>query len=283
MKFKKAIVSVLATTILVPSMIIFDTHQHAKAVGNYYYNGMENHNASAAYNKAKKVDNSQIVIKRYSYAYRNKYKAVGRVSNMDGWKGPGKDSMGTGFMVGNHTFVTNAHVVDKKNGQRTSPSKIKFQLNRDGKKIPYTFQAKKIYKVPSYDMVVVETKENMVKKANVQSLKLASNQQIKSLKFNNKLYSLGYPVMNGNNTYAYWNKLRFLQESSNKSELVTKDKFRAGDSGSPMVDSKYVVYGIRTYGYNLGGSSNHPYVKQEVAGGESLYSNPRAFILKHNK
>lgn len=51
MKFKKAIVSVLATTILVPSMIIFDTHQHAKAVGNYYYNGMENHNASAAYNK----------------------------------------------------------------------------------------------------------------------------------------------------------------------------------------------------------------------------------------
>jgi len=244
---------------------------------------MENHNASAAYNKAKKVDNSQIVIKRYNYAYRNKYKAVGRVSNMDGWKGPGKDSMGTGFMVGNHTFVTNAHVVDKKNGQRTSPSKIKFQLNRDGKKIPYTFQAKKIYKVPSYDMVVVETKENMVKKANVQSLKLASNQQIKSLKFNNKLYSLGYPVMNGNNTYAYWNKLRFLQESSNKSELVTKDKFRAGDSGSPMVDSKYVVYGIRTYGYNLGGSSNHPYVKQEVAGGESLYSNPRAFILKHNK
>ena len=29
-----------------------------------------------------------------------------------------KDSMGTGFMVGNHTFVTNAHVVDKKNGQK---------------------------------------------------------------------------------------------------------------------------------------------------------------------
>ena len=33
---------------------------------------------------------------------------------MDGWKGPGKDSMGTGFMVGNHTFVTNAHVVIRK-------------------------------------------------------------------------------------------------------------------------------------------------------------------------
>ena len=40
--------------------------------------------------KAKKVDNSQIVIKRYNYAHKNKYKAVGRVSNMDGWKGQAK-------------------------------------------------------------------------------------------------------------------------------------------------------------------------------------------------
>lgn len=61
-------------------------------------------------------------------------------------------------------------------------------------------------------MVVVETKENMAQKANVQPLKLATNQQIKRLKFNKKLYSLGYPVMNGNNTYAYWNKLRFYKK-----------------------------------------------------------------------
>ncbi|EJD78201.1 hypothetical protein PZB81_00540 [Staphylococcus epidermidis] len=36
-------------------------------------------------------------------------------------------------------------------------------------------------------------------------------------------------------------------------------------------------------GYNLRGSSNHPYAQQEVAGAESLYGNPRDFILKHNK
>ena len=54
-----------------------------------------------------------------------------------------------------------------------------------------------------------------------------------------------------------------LQEASNKSELMTKDKFRAGDSGSPMVDSQYVVYGVRTYGYNLRGSSNHPYANKK--------------------
>ena len=126
--------------------MILDTQHEAKAVGNYYYNGMEDHNASAAYHKAKKVDNSQIVIKRYNYAHKNKYKAVGRVSNMDGWKGPGKDSMGTGFMVGNHTFVTNAHVVDKKDGQRTSPSKIKFQLNRDGKRFHINSMLKRYIK-----------------------------------------------------------------------------------------------------------------------------------------
>ncbi|CDM12675.1 hypothetical protein SEB_00109 [Staphylococcus epidermidis PM221] len=36
-------------------------------------------------------------------------------------------------------------------------------------------------------------------------------------------------------------------------------------------------------GYNLSGSSNPPNVQQEVAGAESLYGNPRDFILKHNK
>ncbi len=196
-------------------------------------------------------------------------------------KGLGKDSMVTGFVVGNHTFVTNAHVVDRANGRQTDPKNIKFQLNRDGKKIPYQFQVQKIYKVPAYDIVVVETKENMVQKANVKPFKLATNQQIKSLKFNDNLYSLGYPVINGDNTYAYWHKLKFLQEASNKAELMTKDIFRAGDSGSPIVNRNFEVYALRTYGYNLRGNSDYQYAKQEVAGGESIYGNPRTFILRH--
>ena len=66
MKFKKLFITALVTTVLVPSLMILDTQHEAKAVGNYYYNGMEDHNASAAYHKAKKVDSSQIVIKRYN-------------------------------------------------------------------------------------------------------------------------------------------------------------------------------------------------------------------------
>ncbi|MEJ7490704.1 serine protease, partial [Staphylococcus pettenkoferi] len=88
---------------------------------------------------------------RYNYAHKNKYKAVGRVSNMDGWKGPGKDSMGTGFMVGNHTFVTNAHVIDDHYGRAAAPKYIKFQMNSDGSRMPYVFQATEVIKVPQYD------------------------------------------------------------------------------------------------------------------------------------
>lgn len=62
---------------------------------------------------------------------------------------------------------------------------------------------------------------------------------------------------------------------------MTKDIFRAGDSGSPMVNRNFEVYALRTYGYNLRGNSGYQYAKQEVAGGESIYGNPRAFILKH--
>lgn len=55
MKFKKLFITALVTTVLVLSLMILDTQHEAKAVGNYYYNGMEDHNASAAYHKAKKV------------------------------------------------------------------------------------------------------------------------------------------------------------------------------------------------------------------------------------
>ena len=117
----------VVTLILGLLLLLFAVNK-ADAVGNYYYNGMESWNANSAYKKAQKINNKDIIMKRYDYAHKNKYKAVGRVSNMDGWKGPGKDSMGTGFVVGNHTFVTNAHVVERANGRQTDPKKIKFQV-----------------------------------------------------------------------------------------------------------------------------------------------------------
>ncbi|MEJ7535214.1 serine protease, partial [Staphylococcus hominis] len=37
MKFKKSLITALATITLVPSLMILDTQHEAKAVGNYYY------------------------------------------------------------------------------------------------------------------------------------------------------------------------------------------------------------------------------------------------------
>ena len=59
--------------------------------------------------------------------------------------------MGTGTVIGAHTFVTNAHVIDDQYG-RAGSKYIKFQMNRDGSRMPYVFQATEVIKVPQYDV-----------------------------------------------------------------------------------------------------------------------------------
>ena len=68
--------------------------------------------------------------------------------------------MGTGTVIGAHTFVTNAHVIDDQYGRAAAPKYIKFQMNRDGSRMPYVFQATEVIKVPQYDIAVVHTKQN---------------------------------------------------------------------------------------------------------------------------
>ncbi|MBX8994500.1 MULTISPECIES: serine protease [Staphylococcus] len=249
--------------------------------GHYDYDGMYPSNANSAYQKATNINNNDVTIKHYGYANKTKYKAVGRVSNVDGWKGKGKDSMGTGFMIDKHTFLTNGHVIDNPNGKAVAAKNVTFEMNRDGNKRPYKFHANRISKVAGQDIAVVNTKEDMSKAA--QPLKLATQKQIQGLKYKDRLYSLGYPWQNNDNTKAYWNKFRFLQYSSNHTELMFKDKFRAGASGSPIVNNKYQVYGLRTYGWNLRGNSTDKYSQQEVAGGEALTTQAQQFINNHRR
>ncbi|AYU54488.1 trypsin-like serine peptidase [Staphylococcus debuckii] len=255
--------------------------EEAHAAGSYYYNGMSNYNESTAYPKAKKISNSNLDIHHISNTMKTKYKAVGRVSNKDGWKGRGKDSMGTGTVIGNYTLVTNAHVIDTAKGAAANPKYITFDMARDGSRKPYTFHATKVVKVPNTDVALVYTKEKMSKYAT--PLKLASNAQINGLKYNTKLYSVGYPWQNGDNTKTHWSSFRFIQRSSNGTELQTKDKFRAGASGSPMVNGNYQIFGLRTYGYNLWANSTTNYAKVEMAGGEAMNGATGNFVRTHIK
>lgn len=189
--------------------------------------------------------------------------------------------MGTGTVIGSHTILTNTHFVETQYGSIAHPSNIIFNMNQNGAKKPYTFHASRIIKVPSYDMAIIHTKENMVRKSGVQPLRLASDAKIRNLKQGQTLYSLGYGFHPYTNTLPYWSKFKYLQKSSNQAEIMTKDIFRAGDSGSPMVNGNYEIFGLRTYGYNLRGTSSNAYARQEVSGGESLYGYPKRFI-QHN-
>ena len=58
-------------------------------------------------------------------------KSIGRVSNLNGWKVgipeyKGQDSMGTGTVIGAHTFVTNGHVIDDKYGKAADQNILNF-------------------------------------------------------------------------------------------------------------------------------------------------------------
>lgn len=261
-------------------------HEEAQAVGNYYYDGTHAGEYSG-YLKAKKIAKSSISNQYYPNASKSNLKSIGRVSNLNGWKVgipeyKGQDSMGTGTVIGEHTFVTNGHVIDDKYGKAAAPKYIKFQLNRNGKSIPYTFHASEVIKVPQYDIAIVHTKENMSKYA--KPIRIATDSEIKKLKFNTPLYSLGYSKINGDNTKPYYSKLRVTQFSPNGTEIQTKDFFRSGASGSPMLNSKYTtMYGMRTYGHNLGGTATDLYGKQEMAGGESFKGYAGKFVRQHIK
>ncbi len=261
-------------------------HEEAQAVGNYYYDGTHAGEYSG-YLKAKKIAKSSISNQYYPNASKSNLKSIGRVSNLNGWKvkNPyykGQDSMGTGTVIGAHTFITNAHVIDDRFGKAAAPKYITFQLNRNGKSIPYAFHASEVIKVPQYDIAIVHTKENMSKYA--KPIRIATDSEIKKLKFNTPLYSLGYSKINGDNTKPYYSKLRVTQFSPNGTEIQTKDFFRSGASGSPMLNSKYnTMYGMRTYGHNLGGTATDLYGKQEMAGGESFKGYAGKFVRQHIK
>ena len=90
----------------------------------YPYNGLNNNNYYNAMNIKSNVGG--VSIKHITNPENSGYSAVGRVSNYDGWKGHGKDSMGTGFIIDGHTHITNLHVVQDSKGKIARPQDVKW-------------------------------------------------------------------------------------------------------------------------------------------------------------
>jgi len=262
--------------------LLIPQQNEAHAVGSFPYDGLNSNNSNQALSYAKQFSNSDLSINQVKDPKGSGYEAVGRVSNMDGWKGSGKDSMGTGFIVDDHTFITNAHVVETKDGNQAKPQYVKLVTERNGDDKKYTFNAKSIKQVPGADAVVIHTRQNMGRL--VEPLKLASEKNINDTKFGETIKSPGYNIVkNGDNTRLWESKGKALMTTSNGKELMNKQIFRSGGSGSPMLTSDNQVLGIMAYGYSLNGQGGYAEADQELSGGFKFTGTTRDFIEKNLK
>lgn len=248
----------------------------AQAVGSFPYDGLNNYNYNQATNYMNSVGQSTM-----SKANVKDYEAIGRVSNLNGWKGAGKDSMGTGFVIDNHTFVTNQHVVETKDGKIADPRHIKMTMQHDNDKHKYTFNANSIHKINGADLVVINTRQDMSKY--VEPLNLANEKSIDSIRTGDTLRSVGYdkysPNGTSDNNKQMWRSDGFaLMKTSNDKELMMKSIFRSGGSGSPLMNAHGDVVGIMAYGYNLDGLQN-----SELSGGFTFDGETRNQIEKYMK
>lgn len=270
---KKNIIALLALSML-------GSTAHAMEA-DYYYDGMKSANKKLGYSYASKISNDKLVFKPYVKNKTSPFNAVGYVKNMNGWAGKDVEVMGTGFVVDDYTILTNAHVIDDEFGKKTGAKYLRFDLAREGDVYKHRFQIKNVIKIPYADIAVLHTK---VKLTNyVKPLKLATEAQIYSLKYGQPLYSVSYPYHGDDYDYSkrYYNMAMFLRRTNNDTEITLKDKFRAGASGSPLVDSKYRVYGLRTYGYNLYDEKLTKYARVELTGVESLTGYTRQQVIKY--
>lgn len=269
-----------AIPIITLSTLISLTSEAQAIQTKYYYDGEQPNNLKAAGNIAKKYSNSIVYRKRIGNNPNSKYKAVGYIKNMNGFAGRNVEVQGTGTVIDDYTVLTNAHVVDDQYHNTVSPRYLTFYMNRNGNSIPYKFSIKSIKKIKGADIALIYTNKKLTNY--VKPLTFATESQIKQLKTGRFLYSVGYPYINAQNrSYRYWHKLMFLRNTYNGKELMTKDIMRGGNSGSVMVDGKYKIYGVRTYGERVDGYDENIYAKYEVAGGFAIKGQVRKDILKY--
>jgi len=267
----------LAGALLLGSTIFLGNGEAHAGVASYPYNGL----SSTNYNQSMslKPNAGSIHMKHIKNPKKAGYSAIGRVSNFDGWKGHGKDSMGTGFIIDGHTFITNLHVVQDANGKIARSQDVRMVTERNGAHHKYTFNASSIQRVPHADAVMVHTRQDMSRY--VKPLKLASSKTINHLRTGDIFKAPGYDKYTSHgptndNTKLWESKGRFLRTTTNGREMMTKQIFRSGGSGSPLLTKDNRVMGISAYGWNLNGTNSN-----ELAGGFKFTNDIRDFIQKH--
>lgn len=225
-----------------------------------------------AYPISQKLGSHGVDFDNMNNYHSESYNGVGRVLNERKVKGKLMNHVGTGFVIDDHTFLTNAHVTSEVDGTMSKSSQITFQPNRDGIKKPNEFHAEKIEQIKGLDLVVVHTHEKMTDK--VKPLKIADKSEIKKMKTGDNLHYVGYPRTDyTSNMDRLISRGYFLNTSDlglGHRGIITKIKVRTGASGSPIINNKGHVVAINSYSYNPKGYNNSPYAKSEISGGIML-------------
>lgn len=225
---------------------------------------------------SKNINTDKLYLKQIYSPYQTQYKPVGRIINTD--YSNNMFYSGTGFVIGNYTYITNRHLVENINGFKINPSYLNFEIGRDGNKYKKIIKAYKIYNVPNTDLAIVQTKTKLSNY--VKPMKLASESMVKNLKPKNNLYIVGYPMINNSNNKMYKTNNYFVTYSSSKQYMYLLGKSNIqGFSGSPITTYKNQVIGIQSSHSSIGlDNKRYTYINGITFSGKVRY-----YINKYNK
>ncbi|ENG5641807.1 TPA: serine protease [Staphylococcus aureus] len=162
---------------------------------------------------------------------------------------------GTGFVVGNHTIITNKHVTyHMKVGDEIKAHPNGFYNNGGG-----LYKVTKIVDYPGKeDIAVVQVEEKSTQPKGRKFKDFTSKFKIASEAKENELISIvGYPE-------PYINKFQMYESTgkvlSVKGNMIITDAFvEPGNSGSAVFNSKYEVVGVHFGGNGPGNKSTKGY------------------------
>ncbi|EUH04900.1 trypsin-like serine peptidase [Staphylococcus aureus] len=162
---------------------------------------------------------------------------------------------GTGFVVGNHTIITNKHVTyHMKVGDEIKAHPNGFYNNGGG-----LYKVTKIVDYPGKeDIAVVQVEEKSTQPKGRKFKDFTSKFNIASeAKENEPISVIGYPNPNGNKLQMYESTGKVL---SVKGNMIITDAFvEPGNSGSAVFNSKYEVVGVHFGGNGPGNKSTKGY------------------------
>ncbi len=158
---------------------------------------------------------------------------------------------GTGFVVGNHTIITNKHVTyHMKVGDEIKAHPNGFYNNGGG-----LYKVTKIVDYPGKeDIAVVQVEEKSTQPKGRKFKDFTSKFNIASeAKENEPISVIGYPNPNGNKLQMYESTGKVLSVNGN---IVSSDAIiQPGSSGSPILNSKHEAIGVIYAGNKPSGES----------------------------